>query len=730
MRFLRKMKWSKNKIFTVSMIVLVFVMSLGYAALSQFIEIDGIAMVDRSWIVKVTNVTSSATGSGIDKSHSYASTTATMNAVIPNKESTVTYTITLQNQGNLVAKLSMIDRIEDDNTGITYTISGVTEGETILKPGQTNTVLVTIKYSEGVTNVGNIDKSLMLTFNYVEDSQQSIIGGNTVTVGTNNKEYNAGDYVTLVNGTRWYVLKDTGSNEELVTLISDDYLPEIAFDTTGSVNYNPNSSTNIAYYIDNTYIPSIAMSVMNYSPFGGNATGITGRLVTSDEVMSFLQLYAEGKIDPYLPYAFWTMTSADESSVYAFRNGAITPVSATESIRIKPVITILKSNILPKELGNRVIATNVSYADNVASAYVSNATGIDFSQAASDTNGKGLYYTSTNTEDNKKTYYFRGDVDNNYVSFGKTNVEKFVCMYNGEEITHYDGVTELDEGTCAHVCKLSDGKYVTGGYFPDWFCTDNLGGTYMGAVASRQTVYVEESRLWRVVRINEDGSVRLITADTVGETSFNSSAGDNAYVGYMYGTPGSASYSDTHKNAKNSIIKTYLDNWYNSNLSSYSSYLADAGFCNDRSVAPTAGVWAEFDTALGYGTNDTSYGLTGRGNQPQFKCPQNNDLFTLASSSKGNKSLTYPVGLLTIDEVRYAGLSNTYLNNDTYWWTMTPDLYYGIGPGAAVKFFANGINGGPVASDLGVRPVINLNSNVIIEENGANGTISNPYVIK
>ena len=91
--------------------------------------------------------------------------------------------------------------------------------------------------------------------------------------------------------------------------------------------------------------------------------------------------------------------------------------------------------------------------------------------------------------------------------------------------------------------------------------------------------------------------------------------------------------------------------------------MADPGFCNDRSVALKAGQWASlrpytYDTALGYGKNTTYYGAYNRIvnlKVPQFKCPQTNDLFTTASSTKGNKALTNPIGLITADEIVYAG---------------------------------------------------------------------------
>ena len=284
-------------------------------------------------------------------------------------------------------------------------------------------------------------------------------------------------------------------------------------------------------------------------------------------------------------------------------------------------------------------------------------TNIDFSQISSDTNGKGLYYTSTNTEDNKVTYYFRGAVENNYVSFA--------------------------------------------------------------------------SNTWRIVRINEDGTVRLIKQDSIGNSVFNTNYSDNAYVGYMYGTAGSTTYAATHANINSSTIKTLLDTWYQNNLINYSPVIVDSGFCGDRSL----------NTETGIGKTKTKYGAYNRlisNNLPQFKCSQTNDLYTITTSTKGNKALTYPIGLISADEVAYAGGVDFESNENYYlylegvaFWTMTPNLYDGYVPNAwGVGTDGSLLDHEEVDSQfIGVRPVINLKSTTEIVD-GGDGTSSNPYVIK
>ena len=371
-------------------------------------------------------------------------------------------------------------------------------------------------------------------------------------------------------------------------------------------------------------------------------------------------------------------------------------------------------------LSDQILADNTAQSDS----------SIDFSQISSDTNGKGLYYTSTNTEGNKTTYYFRGNVTNNYVKFGTQTQTKNTCRYNGKDVVYYDPETDNlednpTEEQClsTNVCVVPEEESYVG--VDDTTCTD-AGGTLTSENATF-TANVTEDIIWRIVRINEDGSVRIITENPVGSSAYNAIYRDNAYVGYMYGTAGSTTYEATHANTNNSTMKTYLDNWYQENLLSYSSYMSlDAGFCNDRSIY----------TGLGYGTNYTYYGVYNRknANQPQFACPQTNDLFTMSTSSKGNKALTYPVGLLTLDEVIYAGglynedNQNYYLYNSTTYWTMSPGYFVG---GAAFvgnvlgRVYVGGLSPNNV---FGVRATVNLSS--YVEITSGDGTIDNPYIVK
>ena len=446
------------------------------------------------------------------------------------------------------------------------------------------------------------------------------------------------------------------------------------------------------------------------------------------------------------------MTISDDKSTLSFEGVG---VSVTEPMTLKE--KILADN-------------NGGFSDSVQSLYVSNTTGIDFSQPGSSTNGQGLYYTNVNTEDNKTTYYYRGDINNNYVQFNVYN-EGSACMYNGQFVYTGSGdykqiVTDETMCTANKVCDYNMVPGYTIDYTEDecLAMADN-GATFMNEYASMQTTDIPTEFLWRIVRINEDGSVRLILSkgpmDTLQLSNFYQLSGHNMKIGYMYGLDttsvsiGSGSclkydsssnsavidstyttqsscesagykwvateYDATHANIVDSEAKTILDGWYETYMLLRNDDITDSGFCNDRSL---------YD-GLGYGYEYTYYGAFNRItnlSKPQYKCPQTNDLFTTNDSTFGNKVLTYPIGLLSIDEVIRADTAILPINySDTnYYYTMSPSNI------VVNDIFIYDISGGSFhlrGDELPIKllPVINIDGNLIVES--GSGSSFEPYLI-
>ena len=254
---------------------------------------------------------------------------------------------------------------------------------------------------------------------------------------------------------------------------------------------------------------------------------------------------------------------------------------------------------------------------------------------------------------------------------------------------------------------------------------------YRGDVENNYLVFAD--KYWRIIRINEDGSLRIIyqgTSNTatgsstqIGTSAFNSSYNRSEYVGYTY-TEGLQRPSSQNGGTP-STIKGILDSWYSTNIGNKTEYDnkvasgGSAGFCNDREMASGYTWSSEPSSTIRYAANERIY--TNR--RPSYECSNTNDMYTTK------------IGLITADEVMYAGGTNSnnygyYLYTGNSYWTMSPFFCNSTGGARVLRVDSLGIlggNGSIVNDTYGVRPVINLRSDVTIS--GGNGTSSNPYVI-
>ena len=273
--------------------------------------------------------------------------------------------------------------------------------------------------------------------------------------------------------------------------------------------------------------------------------------------------------------------------------------------------------------------------------------------------------------------------------------------------------------------------------------TDDYGTTYYYRGNVKNNVVFFADFYWQIVRINGDGSIRLIyngnekNAKGIKQSinnktyQFNSKYNSPAYTGYMYGNKDATTFDEVHTNTNDSTIKTNIDNWYKTNVvdKGYGSYVSNSvGFCGDRSLHNGDGI-----------SNNSYFESYNRlqNNDQQFLCPnKERDLYTTSDSNIGNKSLIYPVGLITYDELIYAGMNHNKVNklawiySTKHYWTMTP-YAFDKSLGVALEWMQddNGTiyYGGWVHDNFSARPVINLKSDVKIT--GGTGTSNDPFVV-
>ena len=246
------------------------------------------------------------------------------------------------------------------------------------------------------------------------------------------------------------------------------------------------------------------------------------------------------------------------------------------------------------------------------------------------TDASGLY-ASTDTNTGKPTYYFRGNVENNYVNFA--------------------------------------------------------------------------GQTWRIVRVNEDGTIRIIMQDGINNNAtYNFNSNYNNYT-YMYYT--------------NSQVKTTLESWYQTNIGSKSNLIKNVidgnYYCEQAKVKYTDGYTSGNATMTPY----ISY-------TPDFKC---------SSDANGKGQVNASVGLLSYDEVVYAGgyyeqsNNNYYLYNPSiYWWTMSPVGFSNSYSYAWYIRSAGATSNGNVTGIASLRPVLILSTDTKISS--GDGTKENPFVVE
>ena len=207
---------------------------------------------------------------------------------------------------------------------------------------------------------------------------------------------------------------------------------------------------------------------------------------------------------------------------------------------------------------------------------------------------------------------------------------------------------------------------------------------------------------WRIVRINEDGTIRIIMQNGIDDNTYYkfSTSRDN-YI-YMY-------YS-------NSEAKKVLEDWYQANIESKNNLAKNVVngnyYCEQAKVK--------------YSSNYTSgnANMTVYSNYtPDFKC---------TADGNGKGVVNVSIGLLSYDEVVYAGgyynQENTkyYLYNNTFFWTMSPNCFEYNSP--ILWYVATGrLSNQAVFSSLIIRPVLILNADTLVT---GDGTSSDPFVVE
>ena len=418
----------------------------------------------------------------------------------------------------------------------------------------------------------------------------------------------------------------------------------------------------------------------------------------------------------------------NEEKTYCENNGKVTNYNSTTGTVSLNFIGSDRCYLyfdyeVPPRIGYEAILLdngNGATTVDAAKAYIegrTTSTTPNFSTKA--TTNEGMYSAK---DDLGTSYYFRGAVDNNWVKYGKYTKDTFITKVSNNNYSLVESCDGLE--LCAKLASKGDDMY------------------------------------WRIIRINGDNSIRMIytgtsapdnntkvvmtestnsseyiRATSAGRSKFNQNSNSAEYVGYMF------TVGQQHGTGTDSTIKTYLDNWYANytDLNKTGTKITDQIYCNDRTASTSGGAYSttNYTTLTSWNSTGTEYLYGARGRlinskSPILTCPTASDKFTV-NTSNGNGALTYPIGLITADELTFAGLpglernSSFYLYTDAYYWAGSPHEFF---EGEVAKGFAvrgDGLlPGDSVDGSGGVRPVVSLSSKAKLL---GNGTYNDVYTV-
>lgn len=502
------------------------------------------------------------------------------------------------------------------------------------------------------------------------------------------KDAPIGAYVNLnmshpnykIEGIDWIVFN---SDEKETLLVSDAVIMSIN-DTNGNLKDDiENINLNIKLFNSPCLNGNIRILTYNdlYTTMKNNAstTNIASTLTNIDST------YLLVNNNNYYKYTF--------NSSNPFNTSNSTTYQVNERINVRLVVSLPSNIMISGGSGNisnpYTVSENNCFEDSsllgkVLSSGYDNKTNYTVPGRAVATSNEGL---RTTEDDYGTSYYFRGNIDNNYVVFAN------MCW----RIVRITGRGDI---------KLTLYNYNSSN------CTES-GGSLAFARYSGSTY----------------------------TTAFNTTSNSNTYIGYMYGQASANSYEEEHGNANDSTILQNLKTWYDSKFTSTEkNMLADTIWCNDKRVS----------SGTGYQTSKTYYMSNARlfntnTATPSLKCGEgmNHNKISKLTSGDNNYGMGklngYKIGLLTADEVAYAGATYSQKSTGYYlmknavdinWWTLSPSCY-GCGDVANAMILNIETTGNISASNTansnnGIRPAIALNSNVIAKGSGYN---YDPYII-
>ena len=743
-RKLKKSKWSnlsffkKNVLLIMLCFTLLSISSIAYSALNQELNITGDLVLRSIKDIRITSLelVESVNGGYEYYNSKYSNNTVSISSSLPNKGSAITYEATIKNTGTVDMTIASINT-SSSNDIATLTVDGISV-EDVIPYNNSKTFRITIEKTT-TSDITELSGLLELTFKEVVPDPNFCLDNG----------FNKLADCILVMDTKNTNLEETKS--EIEARVAN--FKQIAPYTT----YKEKEQLNI-----------VGTSIVS---------------TTSDQIY----------------FSTEKPTINKENSIYTFSssNSILGRIEDYISNETTKYYTCMNTSSTCSNSNVYVIYEYTTPEENNSSYYrVTKADRYTYEIDSVDSASSGIYEISD--LNNTTSYYYRGDIENNYVKFGKDNSGNDLywrivringdgsirMIYTGTSTTatgYNTGILNRDnKSTSAFNLERDDAAYVGYMYGLDQTYMETSETsflTYTSIVQSGIYYFSDSvtcsdetkdctltgniisgkwSEVYEQVLNGDESNGNIPYKYTCWKTSstdltcgvysevksyVNLTQAKVRYHGYL-----SKDLDSIRANTYDSNIKQEIDAWYektfvnnsygkDSHNVSYTDYLADSVFCNDRSIHS-----GNVNSLQSY-TYFWSYRRTVNLYKPSLQCGGENgeamdirDLFTV-SSSNGNGDLTYPVGLLTQDEAYLAGgrvgtrNQNYYLTTGSYSFLLSP---FSLSTGSIFSnifavYSAGHLDATHSSNPNGIRPVINLRSDVLITS--GIGTQTNPYEI-
>jgi len=379
-------------------------------------------------------------------------------------------------------------------------------------------------------------------------------------------------------------------------------------------------------------------------------------------------------------------------------------------ITICVVLTITINITYSKFAYSKEISSQITTISTVPTVYSLLAqknytldTNVNFGVAASNSNGQGLMMRNGTQNDTFPILYYRGNVVDNNVLFGGFCWLIVRTTETGGLKLAYNGSANSD-GSCNNYSGVG-GQTANSNYSAAYiqnaaFNTNNVSPVSVGYMYNDTNTYLTSNVL----------NVAGYKAHLLDESRLDSGMGKYT------------------QNKTDSNVKGIIDGWYESNIGGepFENLLEDTVWCNDRSVTSES-----YSIDNYYTNNSFEYSAYTRTRQyePSLACTRNIDKFTV-NKTNGNGDLTYPIGLLTADEILMAGSGATFYlaTPNGFYWSLSPCKFYSNSGASSFVVESYSLYDFDLdVSMFGVRPSISLKNNATITD--GDGSFSKPFVI-